>query len=257
VFSLLQPVALTKQTGTYKMKLLSRIAGLTLTSLAALTCANAADMYRPAAVKDGPYGPGVWSGFYFGINGGYAWSAYDNKYSYPAVVDEYAAYGGIGSDGGFGGGQFGYNWQGGSPFLLGFEADIQGAGIGNSVLDLYKTQLDWFGTVRGRIGYTVDRTLLYFTGGYAYGGLKSEIVDLAVFDNTVSGYVLGGGAEYKFNPSWSVKAEYQYLNFGKNEPVDVHGHTATDLGYNTPDDAFHTVRVGLNYHPMPGYEPLK
>ena len=37
------------------------------------------------------------------------------------------------------------------------------------------------------------------------------------FNGTATGYVLGGGIEYKFSPSWSLKAEYQYLNFGKND----------------------------------------
>ena len=29
--------------------------------------------------------------------------------------------------------------------------------------------LDYFGTVRGRLGYAFDRTLVYGTGGFAYG----------------------------------------------------------------------------------------
>jgi outer membrane immunogenic protein len=267
VFRLPRPVAIIRKTGTHKMNLFSRIAGLTLTSLAALTAANAADMYRcpGCTARDTFYGPAVWTGFYLGANGGYGWSAYNDKYSYPAGVDAfgpYSAYGGNHADGGFGGAQLGYNWQMASPFVIGFETDIQGAGIsgsGTDGVDNFKTQLNWFGTVRGRVGYAFDHALVYFTGGYAYGGLQSTIsvADSFNFDNTVSGYVLGGGAEYKFNPAWSVKVEYQYLDFGKNEPTRIDGLTATGWGVNTPDDAFHTVRVGINYYVMPGIEPLK
>jgi outer membrane immunogenic protein len=243
------------------MKLVSCIAGLTLTSLAALTAANAADVYRypGGAVRNTYYGPAVWTGFYLGANGGYGWSAYSGKYSYPAG-DTYDAFTGIHADGGFGGGQIGYNWQLASPFILGFETDIQGGAINGSGTDssyTFKTGLDWFGTVRGRFGYAFDHALVYFTGGYAYGGLQSKISEWATFNSTVSGYVLGGGGEYKFNPAWSVKVEYQYLDFGKNEPVDVNGLTATYWGYDTPADTFHTIRVGINYYVMPGVEPIK
>ncbi len=247
------------------MKLLSRIAGLTLTSLAALTAANASDVYRypSGAVRNTFYGPAIWTGYYLGANGGYGWSAYSGKYSYPADANgTYDAFVGIHADGGFGGGQFGYNWQVASPFVVGFETDIQGgaiSGTGTDPWDTFKTGLDWFGTVRGRLGYAFDRALVYFTGGYAYGGLQSEVsgVHTLNFDNTVSGYVLGGGAEYKFNPAWSVKVEYQYLDFGKNELADVNGNTAAYYGFDSPADAFHTIRVGINYYVFPGIEPIK
>ena len=58
--------------------------------------------------------------------------------------------------GGFGGGQIGYNWQGlfgYSPWVIGIEADFQGAGISDSVgfgPDYLQNSLNWFGTVRGR-----------------------------------------------------------------------------------------------------------
>ena len=74
--------------------------------------------------------------------------------------------------------------------------------------------------------------------------------------------MLGGGIEYKFSPSWSLKAEYQYLNFGKNDPAFISGGagspaTASAVGYNIGDDAFHTVRVGVNYWVSPAYMPLR
>lgn len=173
---------------------------------------------------------------------------------------------GLSPEGGFGGGQIGYNWQGiWHPHLvLGIEADIQGAGIEDKGTDgvlNYKSSLDWFGTVRGRIGYAADRALVYFTGGFAYGGVRNSVSNAGVdysFSGTATGYVLGGGLEYKITPAWSVKAEYQYINLGKNDPVSAGGFAFTSLPTTTlDDDAYHTVRVGLNYHFGQGFEPLK
>jgi hypothetical protein len=63
--------------GTSEMKLLSGILALTLTSVAALSSANAADMYvAPAAsggYKDGPAYVAPWTGFYLGGHVGAAW----------------------------------------------------------------------------------------------------------------------------------------------------------------------------------------
>ena len=158
------------------LKLRSGILGLTLTSALVLAAAsaNAADIYRPEAggYKDGPaYVPvNTWTGFYIGANGGYGWNA--NHHS-DDLLDP---------AGGFGGGQIGYNWQGGFGFgphlVLGIEADIQGADISDSVAGV-KSQVNWFGTVRGRIGYAFDRTLIYGTGGFAYGEVETAFLYLA------------------------------------------------------------------------------
>ncbi|ADP72495.1 porin [Rhodomicrobium vannielii ATCC 17100] len=203
------------------MKLLSGIAGLTLASVVAIASANSADLYRGQAggYKDGPIVAPVatWTGFYAGLNVGYGWN------------DDADA------DGIIGGGQIGYNWQGAfgtSPLVLGVETDIQGSDIKNDNDD----KLNYFGTVRGRLGYALGNSLVYATGGFAYGEFDGA-------DKTSTGYTVGGGVEHKFTPNLSVKAEYLY----------------TDLGDNDSDNAdFNTVRVGLNYHfGATGYEPLK
>ncbi len=245
--------------------------------------ANAADLSGYgggySGYKDGPaYAPtNIWSGFYAGVNGGYGWRQSSDQFAYPAGVSltgvPFPAFDGIGASGGFGGGQIGYNWQSffGTPALVaGVETDIQGSGIGGKTVNLsnetFKTNLDWFGTVRGRLGYSSSNALLYFTGGFAYGGLRQHGEDnfppLAIYQssNTVTGYVLGGGLEYKFNPAWSLKAEYQYLDFGKHDVPISSGAAPSTIqadGSKLTDDAFHTVRIGLNYWVSPAYEPLK
>ena len=239
--------------------------------IALSAAANAADMYVPGPVpggyKDAPYVV-TWSGFYAGVNGGYGWSESSNQ-----LANTVVPFGGLAPSGGFAGGQIGYNWQGivHPHLVLGIEADFQGAGISASATDVnnneYKSQLDWFGTVRGRLGYALDQTLVYATGGLAYGNVENRAVTHSgnLFQNTgtETGYVLGAGVEYKLSPAWSVKAEYQYINLGSNDPVNAAGTTykaqiASQGGVATVnDDAYHTVRLGLNYHIAPAYEPLK
>jgi outer membrane immunogenic protein len=216
--------------------------GLTLTCTLALP-ANATDIYR-GGLKDGPPPPvyvaaPIWSGFYVGVNGGYGWTANDGPLS---------------PEGGFGGGQIGYNWQGlfgYSPWVIGIEADIQGAGISDSASDgvtSIENSLNWFGTVRGRLGYAIGPTLIYATGGFAYGEVESKFgiagLGSASISETQTGYVVGGGVEYKFNPAWSVKAEYQFIDL---DASDLNGAGPLNGSAFSDRSELNTFRVGLNY----------
>ena len=67
-----------------------------------------------------------------------------------------------------------------------------------------------FGTVRPRLGYAIDRTLLFATGGLAYGGLNSSPLSGNATSNV--GYALGGGVEYAFTYNWTVKLEALHIN---------------------------------------------
>jgi len=199
---------------------------------------------------------------------------------YPSTVS------GTHASGGFGGGQIGYNWElpggfkdGPSHWVVGLETDIQGAGVDgsfapkviNSFIDTVsaKKELDYFGTFRGRIGYSFGNTLLYGTGGFAYGGVKNRVFDnLAVVaplgtvtmqrSATETGYVVGAGVEYLIAPRWSFKAEYQYIDLGSynlsSTEVPPSGITFTSGKF---ENTFNTVRAGVNYHFGSVYEPLK
>ena len=74
---------------------------------------------------------------------------------------------------------------------------------------------------------------MYGTGGFAYGGCSNC--------TSPDGWTLGGGVEYKFAPSWSVKGEYQHVEW-----------TSIDT-----KPAFDTIRFGVNYFVGGGYDPLK
>jgi outer membrane immunogenic protein len=214
-------------------------------------------VYRPLPVAyERPYGWGSWSGFYIGANAGYAWSPNNNQL---ALLGDFPT--GLSPEGGFVGGQIGYNWQFGRV-VVGAEADLQGADISDRVQDLnfgdnFHSRLDWFGTVRGRLGYAFDRTLVFATAGFAFGGVHNN-VDGAIlpgspykFDGTATGYVLGAGVEYKLNPAWSVKGEYQYINLGTNDPTNPVGLPYSGIGgggnATVHDDEYHSFRLGVNY----------
>ncbi len=229
----------------------------------------------------------TWAGFYFGANGGYAFDASDSNNITVSAPDLGASLGGIkgvGLDGGFGGAQIGYNWQAGR-LVFGVEADIQIADLedkqntnfpifrGVSLNTSVNSSIDWFGTVRGRIGYAFDSTLIYFTGGFAYAKVNDEITGSLNFagasipiarlsrSDTDTGYVLGGGIEFKpvvfgLGQNWTMKAEYQYINLD-SERLSGSVLGLLPLKSSEIDHEFHTVRVGLNYHIPNDYVPLK
>jgi outer membrane immunogenic protein len=225
--------------------MLRRIVVAASTAVVLATAANAADIYRapsPAvSYKDTPppYAGVNWSGLYVGINGGGAWN---DRHS-SDLVDP---------TGGFGGGQIGYNFQRGN-IVFGIESDFQGAGISDKDAFGNKSDLNWFGTVRGRLGYAFGPALLYGTGGFAYGNVKNTAPGFFSASETQTGWVAGGGLEYKLAPAWSIKSEYQFLSLDASDPNGA-GPLGIGLGDRTE---VHTARVGVNYFFGGGYEPLK
>lgn len=211
------------------------IAALAIVPVA--TPAIAADLWQPqASFKDEPvYEPQRtrWDGFYLGLNGGYGWSGDESLDALAFDLDP---------EGGFGGGQIGFNVVTGR-LLLGAEADIQAADISDSVSingASLSSSIDYFGTVRGRLGFVSDRTLIYGTAGYAWADVDATASfggTSVSLEDTLSGYVVGGGIEYALTDQWSTKLEYQYIDL-----EDERINTTDEL-----DNDFHTVRVGLNY----------
>ncbi len=76
-------------------------------------------------------------------------------------------------------------------------------------------------------------------------------------DSVQTGFAAGGGVEYKFSPTWSLKAEYQYIDLGHKDPVLTSGSVRGNDAIHAGEVQLNTVRVGLNYHFGQGYEPLK
>ena len=237
----------------------------TLLSAAALAgglaVAQAADLPRRSPPPPLPVPPAfTWTGFYAGVNAGYAFRDSGGGFTDPT----YGAVTGGAAKGGFaGGGQVGYNVQltPGSGFVLGVEADLQGAAfakadaayLGTARFASVRPSLDYFGTVRGRVGYTFDRVLIYGTGGFAYGGgsaaANAAAYPYALPDTTRTGYAVGGGVEYAFTDKLSAKIEALYLNLGKRFSGATYydAASATYLGAGRSEAGFGLVRAGLNY----------
>jgi len=179
---------------------------------------------------------------------------------------------GLQSEGIFGGGQVGFNWQTGA-LVFGVEADFQGSDISDDVTVLLpgnlvgvpststaSSSLDWFGTLRGRLGFAAwDRALLYVTGGLAYGRTNDSA---SILFNPITsgsfagshrerqtGWTVGGGLEWAFTNNLSLKAEYLFIDL---EDTDVRLTTTnttfpTDFIDYSFRHQYHTARVGLNY----------
>jgi outer membrane immunogenic protein len=263
------------------------VVSIAVASAGAAVAADLSPAYKAPVQAVAP--AATWTGFYIGGNVGYGWDSGSTGVSAfstdPALAPALAAIVGAGSypaalspsaNGAIGGGQIGYNWQLPSQWLIGLEADIQGSGIKGAAsqtlsppgFDTTSTgvtkSIDWFGTVRGRVGFLVTpQWLLYGTGGLAYGQTKSSFntTDLTggcvpnatlcangASSSVRTGWTAGAGAEAMLAPNWSVKVEYLYVDLGRRS-MDIPASTIPAIVFNTSTPfREQTVRVGLNYH---------
>lgn len=214
--------------------------------VAGTAAASAADLptrtYTKAPVLVQVYN---WTGFYIGVNAGIGGDKTD--YNFGGVAS-----GNVTSFGGFGGGQIGYNYQFAGNWVAGIEADIQGGSLKSEINASIPpvglsggTEMKWFGTVRGRLGYAFDRVLVYGTGGFAYGSEDTYLnaAPLLTFSRSadLTGWTAGGGVEYAVTNNVSVKTEYLYFEFDRNNIAAI-GQTTIDNKVTA-----HTLKVGLNY----------
>jgi outer membrane immunogenic protein len=208
-------------------------------------------------------------------------------------------------DGGFtGGGQIGYNYEFGGPagmgpggpggLVLGVEADAAYMGLdrtdtlSNTTMigplgvpsatpvtrvNQYRGDLDYLGTVRGRLGVAMGPVLVYGTGGWAYGGVNDTATfygpnapTTPYFTGTESkiktGYVYGAGVEFALptggfwndlnffhSSAVTVKAEYLHYDLGR----DTLGMPGVNGGAMIGGYVTHVrtdgdlARLGLNY----------
>lgn len=194
---------------------------------------EAADVETPVAYD--------WSGLYLGIQGGYAWA--DVNINDGVDLDQ-----DIDVDGIWGGGYAGYNFQI-DQIVLGIEADINAADLdGEDELqpdnDLL-VDIDWFASVRGRIGFAWDRILIYGQGGVAFTEIDhtQDLVSIEASDTpSYTGYVIGGGLEYAATDNILIRLDYRYYDFG-NEDWSV-SETFTDREI---DAEMQTISAGIAY----------
>ncbi len=231
-------------------------------------------------------GKAPWEGVYAGLHGGYGFGTQKGDLTYLGSPDSIFTPGQkLDFDGWLGGVQVGVNRQSGA-WVFGTEADISASSISgsatfNSTLvnpanppqsafskDI-STRIDYFGTARARIGYSVGGFMPYVTGGVAWGRTDS---DLTVTNNYLKslgilsgpsgtgkssefhvGWTAGFGGEVLLGSRWTMKAEYLHIDLGTRN-YSYTGTIAPGIGggvFNTDGFksslAFDTVRLGLNY----------
>ena len=253
----------------------------------------------------------TWSGFYIGGNIGYSWGHSESTLSFLDAGGGLLSASGdtFQMNGVIGGAQIGYNWQV-QTWVFGLETDFQGSGqdggmtglcaggslasgppfngtctpghIGDTrpfdvaadaVTSILTHDLQWFGTVRGRIGHTIMPTLLvYATGGLAYGQVDTKAAvsgtnitgtngtnvftittGSAAFSNSTTkvGWTLGAGVEGVLGGNWTGKIEYLYIDLGDVSGSFVTPIVTTSGGALTSHYSSHItdniLRVGINY----------
>ena len=184
-----------------------------------------------------------------------------------------------------GGGTLGCNWQPvNSPFVLGLEGEAGYMRLSGDAFDprtIISTQTaldvlgsakvgDWYGMVTGRLGYAWDRWLLYVKGGAAFVRTEASVLDAC--QNTAIGcgnwlistsgskavttWTVGGGLEWAFAQSWSVKGEYMFIGLNDRSGFQACGPVTTPSGailaggpfcLDHRFDGIHTAKIGLNY----------
>jgi outer membrane immunogenic protein len=243
-----------------------------LAATATLTLpASAADVYNGGSLKDAPepyVAPRNWDGFYIGAHVGHAWGdfeASDVDPVFDALIAEDLNHD---PQGWLYGGQIGYNWQMQSQWVFGVEADIAGSevdggvtydfpfGIGDNFTDAQTMELQYFATIRGRLGYDTGGALLFLTAGYALAKVDANFATTLIGpgpipdgaleagdSNTHGGWVVGAGFETWLRDNISLKAEYLYADLDE----EIYQPVATVAG-EPFEFTVQTIRVGINVH---------
>jgi outer membrane immunogenic protein len=239
----------------FKLAVSAVVASGTIAGVGTASAADMAPRYTkaPSVSAVAPIG---WTGCYVGAEAGYGWGR-ESSIASTGTVNPGATVAAIKPDGGLAGGTIGCNWQT-SNVVFGIENDISASGLSGSANALppfnttfpHAVSTTWLDTLRGRVGLTWDRALLYATAGVAFTNVRDAATGggAAVSARTTrSGWTAGIGMEYLFSPQWSAKVEYLYADFGTlHEPFDVLTG-GFFVGVNTHLTE-NIVRAGVNYH---------
>jgi outer membrane immunogenic protein len=131
------------------------------------------------------------------------------------------------------GAKFGYDKQFGDVVLGamtdGFYSFADGGGRGAGA-GQYKSELDYYGTVRGRLGYSLGRFMPYGTAGFAYGQLEVTNIAAGVSDTELmTGWVYGGGLEAVWNNDITLHAGYRRIDFGDQSFTSLPGSLSPQM----------------------------
>jgi outer membrane immunogenic protein len=244
---------------------------LATVSMVALTSvARAADISDALKARAQIYSPGptrMWEGAYFGVQGGVARRGASFNDGGAFAGDARTTQFDGSRTGATIGGLLGYNWQLGS-FVYGVEGDWNWIGAKTTQVvpnfGLFGANLStafdvsWLASVRGRAGLALDSTLLYITGGPAFGrvennaGITTPLTNTSFpQDQTKVGWTAGVGAEYMLSQHWTARAEFRYVDLGRNSVACTTTTRSCSIGRSAYRGEFsNTLKlglVGLNY----------
>jgi outer membrane immunogenic protein len=231
--------------------------------------ATAADLRAPPPApvytKAPPPPAATWTGFYLGGNIGWGWADPSSLESdildvgTPGPQNVFNPNGiSLSSNGIVAGGHVGYNYQFAPTWVAGIEGDFDYAHFNRSGLvaplifggvaplpgsfTSAQATIEDPWSIRGRLGYAQPQWMVYGTGGYAQTRLNfsGDLYVPVLFGNafapaslstTRSGWVLGGGVEFKPVPGpWTVGLEYLYYRFDGTDNLSA--------VFTPPDSAF-------------------
>jgi outer membrane immunogenic protein len=196
--------------------------------------ALAADLpaFEPAPIV-APLPAFSWTGFYAGVDAGWAWGEAELNIGNPDDEE-------FDVDGWLAGGFIGYNRQF-SSLVVGIEADLEATGIdgdgSDPILGDFDADVGLQGSVRGRLGFAAGRLLPYVTGGIAAAGVDASSDARGSDDSVEWGWTAGAGADLAVTDRVFIRGEYRYS--------DLSDFDNDDGPAELQDLRTHAVRLGV------------
>jgi outer membrane immunogenic protein len=212
------------------------LAAAAIALAASAGAASAADLYRaPAPVA--PVAPVLipaytWTGAFVGVNTGYIWGGNDWNGGWCAnnLNCRNNRTSSSGSNSGWLAGIFaGFNWQF-QQLVLGVDGswswtDVGGSGNGrngNNNVVHYNADLNWQADIRGRVGFAIDRVMIYGAAGVAFADVNASCRGFTVNGrkgcnnggSNDTGWTAGIGADWAVTNNIILGLEWKYSDFG-------------------------------------------
>ena len=182
---------------------------------------------KPSAVSADDGTAPTFDGFYIGghVGGAFGDARWTNG---PANFLGPAGSGGnLDPEGFIAGGQLGYMFQF-NNFVIGADASISASDAGDTIASpLFPAFFTWTSDIehvallQARVGWTIDRWLVFAQGGYAggLGAAQASTTVVAPPNSALSrkwhnGWTIGGGIKYKLDELFTFGAEYNYVDLG-------------------------------------------
>src|SRR5262249_46815256 len=196
---------------------------------------NAADLARPVYKAPPPVPVFSWTGCFVGAHGGWGWGKKEVSEVFTSSTTSSRSTT-LDTSGALFGGQVGCDYQFSGNWVVGIQGDFAGTrltalerltadlfGNNNSTTGFYHVRTEWLASITGRLGFTGwlgPQTLIYIRGGAAWVRDKWQIDSEGAhsqfrvdFDQTRSGWTIGGGLEYAITDRWRVFGEYNHYDF--------------------------------------------